>query len=59
VIADPATGKYGLLSRSELQAISREDYVPIFRSSELAFTKQQAIEYGGSNSKFRRILIHK
>jgi predicted double-glycine peptidase len=45
VIADPATGKYGLLSRAELKAISREDYVPIFRSSELAFTKQQAIEY--------------
>ena len=45
VIADPATGKYGLLSRSEFQAISREEYVPIFRSSELAFTKQQAIEY--------------
>ena len=45
VIADPATGKYGLLNRSEFQAISREEYVPIFRPSELAFTKQQAIEY--------------
>jgi len=59
VVADPATEKYRLLSRAEFQAISREEYVPIFRSSELAFTKQQAIEYGGSNSKFRRILIHK
>lgn len=45
VIADPATGRYELMSRSAFQEIWRNEYVPIFRSAELAFSNQQAMEY--------------
>lgn len=45
VIADPATGRYSLMGRAEFQTIWRNEYVPIFRSTEIAFSEQQAIEY--------------
>jgi predicted double-glycine peptidase len=45
IVADPATGKYSQLSREAFSAIWRNEYVPIFRSSELAFSRQQATEY--------------
>jgi predicted double-glycine peptidase len=45
VVADPATGRYDLMSRAEFKAIWRDEYIPIFRSTEIAFSEQQAIEY--------------
>jgi predicted double-glycine peptidase len=45
VIADPATGRYDLMSREEFASIWRDEYIPIFRSTEIAFSEQQAIEY--------------
>ncbi len=45
IIADPATGHYDAMSRSEFKAIWRDEYIPIFRSTEIAFSQQQATEY--------------
>lgn len=45
VVADPATGRYDLMSRAEFKTIWRDEYIPIFRSTEIAFSEQQAIEY--------------
>jgi predicted double-glycine peptidase len=45
ILADPATGKYHAFTREEFKSIWRQEYVPIYRSSELVFSNMTALHY--------------
>ncbi len=45
IIADPATGKYNVFTRAEFNTIWRQEYLPIYRASEVAFSNSTALSY--------------
>ncbi len=45
IVADPATGKYQAYTRDEFKLIWRDEYLPIYRASEVAFSSTTALGY--------------
>ena len=45
IVADPATGKYQSYTQAEFNVIWREEYLPIYRSTDLIFSSSTALAY--------------
>ena len=45
IVADPATGKYQSYTQAEFNVIWREEYLPIYRSTDLIFSSNTALGY--------------
>ena len=45
IVADPATGKYQSYTQAEFNVIWRDEYLPIYRSTDLVFSSNTALGY--------------